>query len=47
MIELLANSEMSAADRMTVAGGTLGFDLMQRAGMRLSPDARLGLRSVW
>jgi hydroxyethylthiazole kinase-like uncharacterized protein yjeF len=32
MIELLANSEMSAADRMTVAGGTLGFDLMQRAG---------------
>ena len=32
MIELLANSEMSAADRMTIAGGTPGFDLMQRAG---------------
>jgi ADP-dependent NAD(P)H-hydrate dehydratase / NAD(P)H-hydrate epimerase len=32
MIELLANSEMSAADRMTIASGTPGFDLMQRAG---------------
>ena len=32
MIELLANSEMSAADRMTIAGGTPGFDLMHRAG---------------
>ncbi|MBV8745137.1 MAG: NAD(P)H-hydrate dehydratase [Xanthobacteraceae bacterium] len=31
-MELLANSEMSAADRMTIAGGTPGFDLMQRAG---------------
>jgi hydroxyethylthiazole kinase-like uncharacterized protein yjeF len=32
MIELLANSEMSAADRMTIASGTPGFDLIQRAG---------------
>ncbi len=36
MIELLANSEMSAADRMTIAGGTPGFDLMQEAGMAVA-----------
>jgi hydroxyethylthiazole kinase-like uncharacterized protein yjeF len=36
MIELLANSEMSAADRMTIASGTPGFDLMQRAGMAVA-----------
>lgn len=36
MIELLANSEMSAADRMTIAGGTPGFDLMQRAGLAVA-----------
>ena len=36
MIELLANSEMSAADRMTIASGTPGFDLMQRAGVAVA-----------
>jgi hydroxyethylthiazole kinase-like uncharacterized protein yjeF len=42
MIELLANSEMSAADRMTIAGGTPGFDLMQRAGMSVAEAAVAG-----
>ena len=35
-IELLANSEMSAADRMTIASGTPGFDLMQRTGVAVA-----------
>jgi hydroxyethylthiazole kinase-like uncharacterized protein yjeF len=36
MIELLSNSEMGAADRLTISGGTPGFDLMQRAGMAVA-----------
>jgi hydroxyethylthiazole kinase-like uncharacterized protein yjeF len=42
MIELLANSEMSAADRMTIAGGTPGFDLMQSAGMAVADAVVVG-----
>ena len=42
MIELLANSEMSAADRMTIAGGTPGFDLMQRAGLAVAEAVGAG-----
>ncbi len=36
MIELLTNSEMNAADRMTIAAGIPGFDLMQRAGLAVA-----------
>lgn len=32
MIELLSNAEMAEADRLTIAGGTAGVDLMERAG---------------
>jgi len=32
MLELLSNAEMAQADRLAIAGGTPGFDLMQRAG---------------
>lgn len=32
MIELLSNAEMAAADRLTIAGGTAGIALMERAG---------------
>lgn len=32
MIELLDNAEMALADRLTIAGGTPGIDLMERAG---------------
>ncbi len=32
MIELLDNAEMAEADRLTIAGGTAGIDLMERAG---------------
>ena len=32
MLELLSNAEMAEADRLTITGGTPGFDLMQRAG---------------
>src|SRR5262245_9825331 len=42
MIELLANSEMSAADRMTIASGTPGFDLMQRAGTAVAQVVAAG-----
>jgi ADP-dependent NAD(P)H-hydrate dehydratase / NAD(P)H-hydrate epimerase len=32
MIELLSNAEMAKADRLTIAGGTAGMSLMERAG---------------
>jgi ADP-dependent NAD(P)H-hydrate dehydratase / NAD(P)H-hydrate epimerase len=32
MIELLGNAEMAQADRLAIAGGTAGIDLMERAG---------------
>lgn len=32
MIELLSNAEMAQADRLTIAGGVPGIDLMRRAG---------------
>jgi hydroxyethylthiazole kinase-like uncharacterized protein yjeF len=32
MIELLSNAEMAEADRLTIAGGTAGIELMERAG---------------
>ena len=32
MIELLTNVEMGEADRLTIAGGTAGIDLMENAG---------------
>ena len=32
MIELLSNAEMAVADRLAIAGGTAGIELMERAG---------------
>jgi ADP-dependent NAD(P)H-hydrate dehydratase / NAD(P)H-hydrate epimerase len=32
MIELLSNTEMAQADRLTIVGGVAGVDLMERAG---------------
>jgi ADP-dependent NAD(P)H-hydrate dehydratase / NAD(P)H-hydrate epimerase len=32
MLELLSNAEMAQADRLTIAGGVAGIDLMERAG---------------
>jgi hydroxyethylthiazole kinase-like uncharacterized protein yjeF len=42
MIEVLTNSEMTAADRLAIAGGGAGIDLMERAG-RAVAEALVGL----
>jgi len=39
MNELLSNVEMAEADRRTIAGGTPGIDLMERAGMGVADRA--------
>src|SRR5262245_24550204 len=41
MIELLSNSEMAEADRLTIANGTPGFTLMRQAGAAVA-DAITG-----
>lgn len=41
MIELLTNAEMGEADRLTIAGGIAGIDLMERAGAAVADGVAL------
>lgn len=42
MIELLSNAEMSQADRLAIAGGVRGIDLMENAGRAVADAAYAG-----
>src|SRR5438876_363079 len=41
MIELLSNEEMAEADRLTIAAGTVGIDLMENAGRAVADAVAL------
>ena len=41
MHELLTNAEMGEADRLTIAGGVPGIELMERAGAAVANNVML------